>query len=85
VIVCEFNDILMGALVDSVDFVFRATEAEIQTRIDVESNMKVDYVAGLYNHKAGLVMMLDLKKVLSIQDIQSIKNQNQGHGQKASA
>jgi purine-binding chemotaxis protein CheW len=62
VIVCEVDDVIMGALVDSVDCVFRASEDQIQTRVDVESNMKVDYVAGLHNHKSGLVMMLDLRK-----------------------
>lgn len=83
VIVCEFNEVLMGALVDSVDFVFRAAEETIQTRIDVESTMKVDYIAGLFNHKVGLVMMLDLQKVLSIQDLQVIKNPSSGQRQSA--
>lgn len=83
VIVCEFNDVLMGALVDSVDFVFRAADEAIQKRVDVESTMKVDYIAGLFNHKVGLVMMLDLKKVLSIQDMQALKNQ--GASQKLGA
>lgn len=84
VIVCEIDDVIMGALVDSVDFVFRAPENDVQTRIDVESNMKVDYVAGLYNHKSGLVMMLDLRRVLSIQDIAAIRGQRDS-AQKASA
>ena len=75
VIVCELGDVIMGALVDNVDFVFRAPESEIQTKVDVDSTMKVDYVAGLFNHKAGLVMMLDLKKVLSVQDVQTLKSQ----------
>ena len=85
VIVCEIGDVLMGALVDSVDFVFRANETNIQTRIDVESHMKVDYVAGIHNHKLGLVMVLDLKKVLSVQDLQSIKNQTHGQTMKQAA
>ena len=75
VIVCELGDVIMGALVDAVDCVFRAPESEIQTKVDVESTMKVDYVAGLFNHKAGLVMMLDLNKVLSVQDVQALRSQ----------
>jgi purine-binding chemotaxis protein CheW len=74
VIVCVLNNALMGSLVDSVDFVFRAAADSIQTHIDVESSMKTDYIAGLYNHKVGLVIMLDLQKVLSIHDIQAIEN-----------
>lgn len=73
VIVCEVGDVLMGALVGSVDFVFRATPSDIQTRVDVEANMKVDYIAGIFHHKAGLVMMLDLERILSLQDRESLR------------
>jgi purine-binding chemotaxis protein CheW len=75
VIVCDVDDVMMGAMVDSVDFVFRASEDQIQTRIDVDSSMKADHIAGLFHHKSGLVIMLDLRKVLSIQDVLAIKAQ----------
>ena len=73
VIVCELGDTLMGAIVDNVDFVFQARESDIQSKLAVDSNMKVDYIAGLFNHKKGLVMVLDLKKVLSIQDTEALR------------
>jgi purine-binding chemotaxis protein CheW len=84
VIVCEMGEVIMGALVDNVDCVFRASESEIQAKVDVEATMKVDYVAGLFNHKSGLVMMLDLRKVLSVQDVQTLRSQQPG-GQRLSA
>jgi purine-binding chemotaxis protein CheW len=73
VIVCEADGCVMGALVDQVDFVFKTNPDDLQHDIDTEISMKTDYIHSFYNHKSGLIIILDLKKVLNVRDVQHIK------------
>lgn len=71
IIICEMGDILMGVLVDSVDFVVPVSKEHILAKPTLEHNIKSDYISGFYYYKNETIVMLDLSKTLG--DMRSSK------------
>jgi purine-binding chemotaxis protein CheW len=69
VLVCVLDNIVMGALVDSVDFVVNVDRSRIMSKPNVQTAVKIDFIEGFYEHNKHLIIFLNLAKTLSIQDL----------------
>lgn len=74
VLVCVLENIVMGALVDSVDFVLNIEKEKILSKPNIQTSIKIDYIEGFYQHNSHLIIFLNLAKTLSVQDLISLKN-----------
>lgn len=69
VIVCDLENITIGALVDSVDQVINIEKNKILPKPDMQSNIKNDYIEGLIEFKNQLIVLINLAKSLSVEDL----------------
>ena len=70
----EVNDevIEVGALVDSVSEVFELNESKIMPSPTIASKYRVDYIKGMVQEDDHFLMVLDIDKVFSSNDLESI-------------
>jgi purine-binding chemotaxis protein CheW len=68
VVVAEIDERLVGLLVNSASEVMRIPPSEIESPNDLFQDSSVDYVTGVAKLKGRLVILLDLFKVLKLQD-----------------
>ena len=69
VIVCDLENITIGILVDSVDYVINIEKEKILPKPDMQSSIKNDYIEGLIEYKSILIVLINLAKSLSIEDL----------------
>lgn len=69
VLVCVLEDIIMGVLVDSVDFVINLERKNILLKPNVQTSVKIDFIEGFYEHNKHLIIFLNLAKTLNIEDL----------------
>lgn len=73
VIVTDLGQICVGIVVDSINSVFSPNPEEISDKPDLNSNRKIsDYITNVYRKEKGLVLFLDINKLLSFDDQSSI-------------
>ena len=73
VIVCDLENITIGALVDSVDNVINIDKEKILPKPDMQTSIKNDYIDGLIDFKNQLIVLINLAKSLSIEDLVHIE------------
>ncbi|MGY3805224.1 chemotaxis protein CheW [Pigmentibacter ruber] len=73
VIVCDLDNITIGILVDSVDYVINIEKEKILPKPDMQSSIKNDYIEGLIEYKSILIVLINLAKSLSIEDLVHIE------------
>nr|BFD31522.1 chemotaxis protein CheW [Pigmentibacter ruber] len=73
VIVCDLDNITIGILVDSVDYVINIEKEKILPKPDMQSSIKNDYIEGLIEYKNILIVLINLAKSLSIEDLVHIE------------
>jgi purine-binding chemotaxis protein CheW len=73
VIVCDFGEIIIGVLVDSVDMVMSVRDVDLMTKPPSETSVKTDYINGFIHHKENLYVYLNLVKALSVEDLVTIQ------------
>ncbi|WP_186646977.1 chemotaxis protein CheW [Fluviispira vulneris] len=74
VIVCDLENITMGALVDSVDNVIKIEKDKILPKPNMQTSIKNDYIDGIIEHKNQIIVLINLAKSLSIEDLLHIEN-----------
>ncbi|APJ03125.1 chemotaxis protein CheW [Silvanigrella aquatica] len=74
VIVCDLSSITIGALVDSVDNVINIEKEKILPKPEMQSSIKNDYIDGLIEFKNNLIVLVNLAKTLSVEDLVYIEN-----------
>jgi purine-binding chemotaxis protein CheW len=74
VVSIEVNDetIEVGALVDSVSEVFELNEAHIMPSPTIATKYRADYIKGMIQEDDHFLMVLDIDKVFSSNDLESI-------------
>lgn len=72
VIICDLGSLCVGVVVDSINSVISPKKEEIAEKPDLRANKSVEYITGVYRKEKGLVLLLDVAKVLSFEDHQSI-------------
>lgn len=77
VVICDLSPLCLGVIVDSVDSVLSLEENEIKPRPDIESKQNVDYIIGVVEREKRLVLLLEIARALSVDDMRSIASQKQ--------
>ena len=73
VIVCDLDSITIGALVDSVDNVINISKDKILPIPNMQTSIKNDYIEGLIEFKNQIIVLINLAKSLSIEDLVHIE------------
>lgn len=68
VIIVDFQGINIGVIVDSINKVLAFSVHEIQEMPELNSQVRSDYIRGVYKKEDGLTVMLDLAKCLDVKD-----------------
>jgi purine-binding chemotaxis protein CheW len=66
VVVAQIGESQMGLVVDAVSDILRVTEGLIQPAPDVGSGASADYVAGVMTTETGIISLLCLDHILSV-------------------
>lgn len=66
IVVCKFDDMTVGFLVDSINQVVRLADAELEPPPGVLSGLDRDMVAGIGRFDGRMIILLNLKSVLEI-------------------
>jgi purine-binding chemotaxis protein CheW len=78
VLVIDINGKATGVIVDKVSEVMRINSSEIEATPSIMRNESMDYLSGVIKLDNGkrLIMLLDLLKVLNVEEIQNIDTRN---------
>ncbi|MEM3238241.1 MAG: chemotaxis protein CheW [Thermoplasmata archaeon] len=68
----ENSKTIVGILADSVKEVFDFDSSSIEATPTIGLNINVDFIHGIAKHKDDFVMILDINKVFSIEEINAI-------------
>ncbi len=82
IIITEQEKNLFGVMVDEVTEVMRLPEANIKMAPDIITRMNRKYVNGLITLEDRLIILLDLKKVLSEEELIKLSEINRRHFKK---
>ncbi|WP_338635507.1 chemotaxis protein CheW [Spirobacillus cienkowskii] len=78
VIVCDLDNIIIGVLVDSVDSVINIEEEKILPKPDMQSSIFNDYIEGIVDIKGQIILLINLVKTLSIEDLVHLQKEGNG-------
>jgi len=65
---------ITGMVVDAVSDVYSLAESEMRAAPDLGSAVNTDFIKGLVNVNDRMVILLDIDKLLTLDDIQAIQN-----------
>ncbi len=71
----ENETVIIGALADSVQEVFELEPANIEPAPRIGTNMNTDFLQGMGKHNEMFIMILDIDKVFTGDDIQLIQGE----------
>lgn len=69
IIVIEINSVIVGFVVDAVSEVLRIPASTVEPPPPVVAGVESDYISGVGQLKDRLLIMLDLDKILSTEDL----------------
>ncbi len=72
IIVLEISELLVGFVVDSVSEVLRIPHSTIEPTPPVISGLEADYISGVGKLKDRLLILLDLDKLISVEDMEML-------------
>jgi purine-binding chemotaxis protein CheW len=73
VIICDFEDLVFGVVVDFVKSVLAIESSKIQEPPMVESKVSTEYLNGVVERDDRLILLLSLGKALSLEDIAAMR------------
>ncbi|MBT4790100.1 MAG: purine-binding chemotaxis protein CheW [Halobacteriovoraceae bacterium] len=73
VIIVDFDGANIGIIVDSINKVLTFPKSEIQEVADLNSQVKADFIFGIYKKEKGLTVLLDIAKCLDVKDYDVLK------------
>lgn len=77
VIIVDFKGMNIGIVVDSINRVLAFSRNEIQEMPELQSQVKSDYILGIYKKEDGLTVLLDIAKCLDVKDYNVLKSLGQ--------
>ncbi len=77
VIIADLDGICVGVTVDAINSVICPGEDEIQPKPEISASKAGDYVSAVFRNQSRLVLLLDIAKVLNMEDRQSIASAQQ--------
>lgn len=69
ILVTEINRIIVGLIVDEVSEVLRLNPDSIEPPPEIVNSVGVEYITGIGKLEEGIILLLDLKKILSVGDM----------------
>lgn len=73
IIIINYEDITVGIIVDSANDVVDIDESQIEPPPEVVGMVEVDYITGVVKLNNRLLILLDLEKILSKEELSEIK------------
>lgn len=77
IIILDLSPLCLGVIVDSINSVLAVTQEDLSPAPDVDSSVKEQYLTGVARKDNRLTLLLDIRSTLSVEDIQTLKNQKQ--------
>lgn len=74
VIICDLDSVVLGVVVDSINYVFSPEAKELSGRPDIPGNKQLDSIVGVFRKENDIVLFLDIAKALNVEDFTAIKN-----------
>ncbi len=68
VIICDLGQLSIGVVVDSINMVLAPTEADLSEKPEISSNRSTDYITHIYRKDKTMVLFLDIRKALNMED-----------------
>lgn len=78
VIICDFDSMSLGVVVDSVNSVMALKESDVAQKPEIESSVSSEYITGVAKRDKKLVVLVNLAKALSVEDLRAVRNATQG-------
>lgn len=75
VIILDLKEFSMGIIVDRVNSVQVLKDKELAEKPMVDSSKAHDYILGVFRREEKLILLLDIKKALSLEDKKLISHQ----------
>ncbi|MBN2158587.1 MAG: purine-binding chemotaxis protein CheW [Spirochaetes bacterium] len=75
IIIVEVRDMLVGMIVDSVSDVVDMPAADIQKTPNFTVKIDTDFINGIGQIGEKLVIILDIEKILSVEEIESLESE----------
>jgi len=75
IIILDLAPLSLGVIIDSVDSVLAVEPTEISPPPDLEVGVQKDHLTGVARKDKKLVLLLDIAKALSVEDIKILSNQ----------
>lgn len=76
IIILDLSPLSLGIIVDSVESVLAVDQKEIQPPPDVGSGSNTNYIRGVTRKDKKLILLLDIERTLSVEDLRAMKSQN---------
>lgn len=70
----EGESTIIGALADSVQEVFELKEDQIDPPPKMGTSIRTDFIRGMGKHEDGFIMILDIDKVFSSEELSALHN-----------
>ena len=74
VIIVDFKGMNIGIIVDSINKVLAFASNEVQEMPELQSQVRSDYILGIYKKDDGLTVLLDIAKCLDVKDYNVLKS-----------
>lgn len=75
IIILDLEPLSLGVIVDSVESVLAVAKEEIQPPPDV-GGKDTAYISGVTRKEKRLILLLDIEKTLSVEDLKTMKSQS---------
>lgn len=72
VIICDLSPLCLGVVVDSINSVVAPIEKDIAEKPTIQSSRNTEYITGVFKRDKSLVLLIDLAKALSVEDLQAM-------------
>lgn len=83
IIILDLAPLCLGVIVDSINSVLALSPEEMSPAPDMESSHPEQYLTGVARKDNRLTLLLDIRSTLSVEDLKSLKSQNQPQKQAA--
>lgn len=76
IIILDISGLSLGIIVDSVESVLALRTSEVSEPPHFESGIRQDYLSGVARRENKLILLLDIEKTLSVEELKVIKEQH---------
>jgi purine-binding chemotaxis protein CheW len=74
VIITDLGEISVGVVVDSINAVLNPDPKDLSDKPEISSGKTSEYITGVYKKEHGLVLLLNIAKLLNFEDKQILTN-----------